>query len=392
MKKLFMALMAVATIAMVGCKKDEPAKPTPTPGGGGDDPTEEIPDVKAPDASHMVLLVNVAKDIQICNTIAMRGAMTSYATGDPILFEKVEGYDTWYMATMDAYTNADFFHCKLIIAAEDNSASYDNEGAEGKYELLNGADEYLLIDDDYGTENCLSMLNDVEVGGKILVVAIKGFKGNPCAAKDKYKITLKMAYAGDTEGPGVSGNFNSWGITAMNKVSDTEYNVEVEAQAGNEFKFQSAKGDWSNEIQVYDSETGEWKKMDNIKLTEDKNPVFDYTDAAKYRWSKSAVKPVPAGTGKFTITVSNRTYTDGDVCIFTGSFDEKSWGDSDRNMTYVPADGVWTWEGDYPADFQFKVIYNGKWATGDNATLYYEDEGGMEVLKGFSHTFEIAED
>ena len=288
MKKLFMAFLAVATIAMVGCKKDEPT-PTPTPTPGPDDPTAEIPDIPAPAADKMILLVNVAKDINICNTIAMRGAMTNYATDAPILFEKVEGYDTWYKAEMPAYTNADFFHCKLMIAAEDGTASYDNEGTAGQYELLNGADEYLLIDDDFGTENCLSTLNDVEVGGKILCVAIKAFKGNPCVAKIAYKITLKMAYAGDEYAPAVTGSFNSWAAAEpMKKVSDTEWNVEVEAQAGNEFKFQSTEGDWKNEIQVYDAETDTWAKMDNITLTEDKNPVFDFTDAAKYRWSKAA--------------------------------------------------------------------------------------------------------
>ena len=393
MKKLFMAFLAVATIAMVGCKKDDPTPtPTPTPGGGGDDPASEIPDIPAPAADKMILLVNVAKDINICNTIAMRGAMTNYGTDAPILFEKVEDYDNWYKAEMPAYTNADFFHCKLMIAAEDGTASYDNEGAAGQYELLNGADEYLLIDDDFGEANCLSMLNDVEVGGKILCVAIKGFKGNPCVAKTTYKITLKMAYAGDEYAPAVTGSFNSWAAAEpMNKVSDTEWNVEVEAQAGNEFKFQSTQGDWKNEIQVYDEENSEWKKMDNIKLDENLNPVFDFTDPAKYRWSKSVVKPVPAGNGKFTIKVTNRTYTTGDKCIFTGNFETESWGDSKREMTYVAADGVWTWEGDYPADFEFKVIYNDKWATGDNAKLYYEDEGGMEVLKGFTHEFEIAE-
>lgn len=79
-----------------------------------------------------------------------------------------------------------------------------------------------------------------------------------------------------------------------------------------------------------------------------------------------AVPDVPAGNGTFKVKVLNRTYTDGDKCIFTGNFTEKGWGESDREMTYNPADGTWSWTGDYPVNFEYKVIYNGSWAKEDN--------------------------
>ncbi len=86
MKKLFMAFLAVATIAMVGCKDDKKdPTPTPTPGGGGDDPSElEIPDIAAPGAGKTTIAIYA----EVCP----RGA---YLVGD---FQKTSDEDTgWHI-------------------------------------------------------------------------------------------------------------------------------------------------------------------------------------------------------------------------------------------------------------------------------------------------------
>lgn len=80
-------------------------------------------------------------------------------------------------------------------------------------------------------------------------------------------------------------------------------------------------------------------------------------------------KDIPAGEGTFEVKILNREYAATDVCIFTGNFDEKSWGDSDRTMTYNPETQTWSWTGAYPMNFQYKVIYNGSWAAGDNVVF-----------------------
>ena len=312
MKKVFLGLMAMVTFALVGCKGgDTPTPPDPpTP-----DPQEEVPEVSAPAADKMLLLIRVDKEEnkKVCNGVAIRGAMTDYGSGSPILFTKVANTETWYQAEMPAYDNVQFFHCKVLIAAEDGSASYDHEAKEGAYEFIEGlgTESLLEIADDYGTANCLNVIEGAQVGGKVLYVHVGAFKGSPCVAKSSYKITLKMAYKGDdAAGPAVSGSFNSWGITAMDKVNDEEWTVTVDAQEGNEFKFQGGNGGWSNEIEEYtvDPETGEgaWAKQNNKQLGSELNVVFDYTDATKYRWSKAA--PVVV-TGEVWIKCSSNGWT-----------------------------------------------------------------------------------
>ena len=63
---------------------------------------------------------------------------------------------------------------------------------------------------------------------------------------------------------------------------------------------------------------------------------------------------VPAGYAKFVLTVTGNVPAGKDV-IFTGSFEEKLWGESDRVMT-KQADGTYVWEGAYPENFQFKAF------------------------------------
>lgn len=78
MKKLFFAFMAVATIALIGCKKDEPASPTPSgggEGGGGETPTETIPE------GYVKILIQVP-DGEECHGIYLKGNVNGEWSGE----------------------------------------------------------------------------------------------------------------------------------------------------------------------------------------------------------------------------------------------------------------------------------------------------------------------
>lgn len=84
---------------------------------------------------------------------------------------------------------------------------------------------------------------------------------------------------------------------------------------------------------------------------------------------KGEYVPVPAGNGTFVVTLSDYTPVDGNQIIFTENFADNAWGASDRVMT-AETDGTQSWKGDYPEEFEFKVILvrDGKqnWAKEDN--------------------------
>ena len=78
MKKLFFAFMAVATIALIGCKKDEPTSPTTSgggEGGGGETPTETIPE------GYVKILIQVP-DGEECHGIYLKGNVNGEWSGE----------------------------------------------------------------------------------------------------------------------------------------------------------------------------------------------------------------------------------------------------------------------------------------------------------------------
>ena len=83
-------------------------------------------------------------------------------------------------------------------------------------------------------------------------------------------------------------------------------------------------------------------------------------------WNKSECETVAARNAEFTVTIIPETeggaLPEGDV-IFTGNFDEKDWGNSDRVMT-KNADGTFTWKGEIPGkNFKCKVFIGDAWAS-----------------------------
>ena len=78
-----------------------------------------------------------------------------------------------------------------------------------------------------------------------------------------------------------------------------------------------------------------------------------YVKSGKWR-DTPCKEPVPAGRAKFVLTVTGKVPAGKDV-IFTGNFEENSWGESNRVMT-KQSDGTYVWEGEYPEEFRFKAL------------------------------------
>ncbi|MCQ2347868.1 MAG: hypothetical protein MJZ65_01625 [Paludibacteraceae bacterium] len=382
MKKLFVAFMALATIGMVSCKKEDANNNPPTP---PPTPVDEIPtNISTPDAGKMTFVVCVDKTYneQICNTIGMIGGFCSYEAASAAVFEKVAETENWYSYTMDVTDATTFGNSKLTVVAEDGSTAYDYEGTGGEYALMEGTDAYLKLGDDYGTANCIQLVEGADLNQKILYVRIGKFKANPCAAYITYTINAKFPEICEESNilPAVIGNFkgSGWG-TAFDMTWNEAgacWTVEIEGQANNEFKFQAHAGSWDGQPQesVLNDETGEyeWKDFANIVLTDETAVTFDFSDPEKYRWPECNGEKVEyneAGEVTITVTVTNREYQDGDVCVLAGNFEENAWSTDAYPMTYDAQNGVWTWTGMVPADFKFKAVYNGSWASGDDVKL-----------------------
>lgn len=365
--------MAVATIAMVGCKKEEPVTPTPSGGGeGGGEETElEIPDIAAPGAGK----TTVAIYAEVCPKGAyLVGSFQSYNVADDAAsFAAVENAENWYAVTIDY---APDLAVKAIARPSDDDVAlswsyqwgmnFDPESKNPK--VPEGTVNTLVVkggsnDDNFEFENDgeVKLINLPDNG--VIYVQVKNWSASPVIEAKKLETAwLKTDWDGGSDDTGwewkemtakgngvfeLVGNYGGKGVNINSVGEDTgaqwyatddpNFTIQEGAKAGDEVKY------------TFTSEKGNIGKL--------KLEVI------------SASADVPAGNGTFVVTIENRTYTAGDECIFTGNFEEKAWGDSDRKMTYDEATQTWSWTGDYPKNFEYKVIYNGSWAEGGNVAF-----------------------
>jgi hypothetical protein len=99
------------------------------------------------------------------------------------------------------------------------------------------------------------------------------------------------------DGVEIIGGFDGWAGTPMELLNTGYYFVELEVKPAQDFKFRSA-GSWDQEIEIYDAENDEWKKIgdkqfvfgdlwsdDTWKGTPCKWIELDWSNPEAYRWS-----------------------------------------------------------------------------------------------------------
>lgn len=391
MKKFFLAAMAIATIAMVGCNPkptDEPKEP---------EIKKTVPDVAATEGA--VTIVWNAVDFSECSELVFAGSYNDYGLDPASMakFEKIEGYTNWYKAVITPKEGADpVLEGKPCALAMDgtfpSSWNYQWIGTEEHpCELISG-------DAEFATEYEVETKIVVKKNSSVIFVRSYSFKEDPCVKAETYTINFTLDVEVDVPEDAivaVAGDFPvGWNVTKgeayeMTRVSARQFTATIENVAlgkGYKYVVLNDNNDWANELYPTAPAVGDTcvAKAGNLTISDvdvaDRIGGFMGITTDLPFCEEEKPESVPAGHGTFVVTISNRTYAEEDVCIFTGNFEDKSWGDSDRNMTYNEETNTWSWEGDYPENFEYKVIYNSAWAAGDNAVFDGET---------YTHTFEI---
>ncbi len=381
----FMAIVMMAcTILAVGCKKS----------GGNEEPEikKTTPDVAATEGA-VTVVWQIANLSELCDEIGFvfAGNYNNWNTADVEAmahFKKIEGYDDWFMVVIPLVEGVDHLEGKPCALQKDGTfeSSWANQwiGTEDHpCEIISGSAE---LQTEYEVESKLVCAADADV----VYVKSYAFKTNPCVDAVFDQVTFNLT----VEVPVADGGIvyivgdafeKSWDNTAYPmEGAGKNWSITLPAIVGKEYKF-CVNANWDNDQMVLNTERDCIEKAGNMKVdfTTMEPTVYGFMNFGITEDQVCPEEPaqeVPAGNGTFTVTISNREYTEGDKCIFTGNFDEKSWGDSDREMTYDANSATWSWTGDYPANFQYKVIYNGAWAAGDNVVFDGETfEASFEI-------------
>lgn len=165
---------------------------------------------------------------------------------------------------------------------------YDSDNDEWKdndnYEL--GSEETIVLEwsnnEEYRFKQCTG--EPIDTTAYYTIVAVNVPAGAPAAGVE------------------IIGSFDGWSGTAMELLNTGWWFAEIEAQAGQEFKFREA-GTWDNEIVYVDQiKDGKPVGLKNIKFGEVwnddswkgvpcKSIELDYSDAAVYCWTTEWVAP-----------------------------------------------------------------------------------------------------
>lgn len=302
--------MAIATIALVGCKKDNgPVNPTPTPTPDPDPQEEvEIPEVEAPAEGYVTFVINIPEGTE-CNGVAFKGTLDGGAwTGanqylglegpasaeSCIKFEKIADTKSWFKATYKLGTepwgdNGTLMAGKLCLI-------YTDDGSwEGQAVNWSINDEYTTAD------NGKSNDGNIEVYGTgLLYVNVGGWQKSECLVPEAYNITVIVpAFCDEEFAIELVGSFEGWGAApvALEKVEGTTFKATIMANANAEWKVRG-QGGWDKEIQIYRAEddpatadfdeADTWGGVPNNVLGADKNVTVDYSNAELYRWNVCA--------------------------------------------------------------------------------------------------------
>ena len=364
--KFMLAGMLVAALAMVGCKDKNPAT---NPDQGGDEPIEvEVPVINTPGAGKTTIAIYVPEDTP--RGAYLVGSFNNYTiSDDSVSFTKVDGEERWYAATIDVEPS---LLVKAIARPSDESValawSYqwgmnidpedkDCKVTEDHVILLQGAEAGSLV-----FENGGEVKLNITADDAVIFIEVKEWKTTPIIP-DVPAATAWMKHPFDG---------TNWTWKEMTKTADATFTLAAR-YGNNGCNIAETEGGAENWIETITVEEGSEvpAKGDSVLFTFVSTKGNVGTVSMKLI-EKGAYVPVPAGNGKFIVTLSDYKPVDGDQIIFTGNFTDKAWGASDRVMT-AEADGTYSWTGDYPEDFQFKVILvrdgTQNWAKEDNVTF-----------------------
>lgn len=253
MKKFFLAAMAIATIAMVGCKPkptDEPKEP---------EIKKTVPDVAATEGA--VTIVWNAVDFSECSELVFAGSYNDYGLDPASMakFEKIEGYTNWYKAVITPKEGADpVLEGKPCALAMDGTfpSSWNHQWIgteEHPCELISGDAEFAT---EYEVETKIIVKNN----SSVIFVRSYSFKENPCEKAETYTINFTLNVGADVPEDAivaVVGDFPvGWNVTKgeayeMTRLSARQFTATIEGVAlgkGYKYAVLNDNNDWANEL------------------------------------------------------------------------------------------------------------------------------------------------
>jgi len=246
-----------------------------------------------------------------CNEIVFTGTYNNWSAtvSQCKKFEPVEGYDGWYVTAFVPGDEWDFekgIQGKPVML--DANGNFNWSYQVGAVTIVRGG---LRVIEGYPGE--IDIVNYGTIAPNVYTV--DAWKLNPCTAVyHNYTVSIYAPNACPEMKPAIIGDFNNWsvGVPMTERLDEnlkTVYTYTFKDAEGNAFKIREAQDTaWTNEMMYYveydevEDIAAYWSAFENIKLGEQANMVFDWSDNSKYRFSQcGAHGPVDAPVYSFVL-------------------------------------------------------------------------------------------
>lgn len=219
---------------------------------------------------------------EVCNDIVFVGSYNNWSANaaDCAVFEAVEGYDNWYVVSVND-PSADI-QGKPVQLKSDGSFSWDYQVGDD-VELYRGT---MTIEPGYSGEVNLKLYG---TDAPVVYGSAKWKQDKtPCVTvpTHDYHIVIYYPVCMSVTQEALIGDFDGWSGTALNMDMDPMGNIfgeiTIHDEEGHGFKPYTFDGGWDNELVTYDANEDAWKAFPNFILGEQENITLDFTAPGAY--------------------------------------------------------------------------------------------------------------
>lgn len=254
------------------------------------------------------------------------------------------GFTNWYKIVFESDSQS-AASGKICPNSIDGTMGWNNQGT---LSLISGN---ASIINDFGTSNKIICKEE----GGVVYVEVTKWAGDVCDYPNpKGTATFNVIVKGDFP---VGFDLDDLEVSAAFWTPGTVSMTLDRSYTGDGYRFVGVHENYPANQQYkytvkYKDSSWVWEEHENRQM-----PYSLITDDVVSEWESVPWNQVEGGEGTFTFVFDKSCNADAqDRIIFTGNFDVFDWHFSDREMVRNN-DGSYSWTGEYPDNFRYKVIF-----------------------------------
>ena len=178
-----------------------------------------------------------------------------------------------------------------VFQGKDGKSDWNYDWSHQTENIVIRTADDIIQDSGYGEIN-LSFTNTHVQEAAVIYIESKKWNSIPCTPVNEYNITIIPPAFCENFDIELIGDFCGWSddlTIKLTKGENNAYTAKVSSKSGLTYKIRSV-GSWDKEVLMYvddeqSTDYGSWINAPNLIWDDNLNPVIDYSNPTKYKWS-----------------------------------------------------------------------------------------------------------